>query len=239
MGRKTKTKRRRRSLASHFLTMLGLSSILAVLAVGFLSLGLIKLPQPCANSISCVKDLSGRYEPGIAGVFMGSKIQPPPYLAHNLAASNVLGGTSIPKHIFVDLTNQKLYAYEGQKQVFDFPVATGKWRPTPTGDFKIWIKLRYTRMTGGSGDDYYDLPNVPYVMFFASDTVPRSSGFSIHGAYWHNNFGYPMSHGCVNMRPEDAAKIYDWVSPATDGNTTYATDTDPGTQVTIFGQAPE
>ena len=89
-------------------------------------------------------------------------------------------------------------------------------------------------MSGGSGDDYYDLPNVPYVMFFSNDEVPASLGFSLHGTYWHNNFGHPMSHGCVNMKTTDVAKLYEWATPVADSNITHATQDNPGTKVTIF-----
>ena len=65
-------------------------------------------------------------------------------------------------------------------------------------------------MSGGSGTDYYNLPNVPYVMYFYHY-------FGLHGAYWHNNFGHTMSHGCVNMRPIDAGAIFDWVDGPKNG----------------------
>jgi lipoprotein-anchoring transpeptidase ErfK/SrfK len=117
-------------------------------------------------------------------------------------------------------------------------VSTGKWHPTPTGDFTIWEKIRATRMTGGEGADFYDLPNVPYVMFFGGSGVPDGDGFSLHGAYWHDNFGHPMSHGCVNMRIVDAEKLYDWADPPTNGNTTLSSTESPGTEITIYGQAP-
>ena len=68
-------------------------------------------------------------------------------------------------------------------------------------------------MSGGSGSDYYNLPNVPYVMFFANDEVAKSRGYSFHGAYWHNNFGHPMSHGCINMRTEEAKWLFLWATP--------------------------
>ncbi len=93
-------------------------------------------------------------------------------------------------------------------------------------------------MTGGEGADYYDLPNVPFVMFFGNDQVPDGAGFSLHGAYWHDNFGHPMSHGCVNMRQIDAETLYNWVDPTTDGLVTLATDANSGTKVTIFGTPP-
>jgi lipoprotein-anchoring transpeptidase ErfK/SrfK len=137
----------------------------------------------------------------------------------------------------VDLTNQKLYAYEGKTKIFDFDVSTGKWGATPTGNFRIWIWLRYTRMSGGSGSTYYNLPNVPYTMFFYSDSLPKSRGYALHGAYWHNNFGHPMSHGCVNLRIDDAGKLFAWTNP-TAQSTAYPTEENPGTLITIYGTAP-
>ena len=115
------------------------------------------------------------------------------------------------KRIEVSLDNQKLYAFEDNKLEYDFLVSTGlPWWPTPKGTFYPWIKLRYDRMIGGSPEygTYYDLPNVPWVVYFYNDSVPKSGGYSIHGTYWHNNFGTPMSHGCINLSIEDAQKIY-------------------------------
>ena len=197
-----------------------------------------KKTSVCANSISCVRDLTGKYEESTKGVFLGREVTAPSYAVQD-TPQHVLGTTSGPKHISVDLSAQRLYAYEGETKVYDFPVSTGKWAPTPTGEFKIWIKLRHTRMSGGTGADYYNLPNVPYTMFYYNESVPKSRGFSLHGAYWHNNFGYPMSHGCVNMRPVDAEKIFDWAEPATEAGITYATDSNPGTTVTVYGEAPK
>lgn len=107
--------------------------------------------------------------------------------------------------IDVDLSEQRLYAYEGDTVVKTFVVSTGTWQyPTVTGTFKIYVKLRYTDM---SGPDYY-LPDVPYVMYFYK-------GYGLHGTYWHNNFGVPMSHGCVNLSIPDAAWLYNWASVGT------------------------
>lgn len=212
-----------------------------VLVLGvFVPKFIVKQSQPCANSLSCIKDLSGDYKPSIEAIFMGKKITQPTYLAQNQnPQTNVLGASRKQKHIFVDLSSQMLQAYEGEKVVLRFPISSGKWGRTPTGDFKIWVKLRNTRMEGGSGSDYYNLPNVPYTMFYYNDEVSKSRGFSLHGAYWHNNFGYPMSHGCVNIRPDDAEKLYNWADPVTEGTTTYATAETPGTIVTVFGDTPE
>jgi lipoprotein-anchoring transpeptidase ErfK/SrfK len=113
--------------------------------------------------------------------------------------------------IDVDLSQQRVYAYEGDVIVNSFIVSTGTWRtPTVTGRFKIWIKLRSTTMSGPG----YRLTNVPYTMYF-------HKGYGLHGTYWHNNFGTPMSHGCVNLRTEDAAWLFNWASVGTVVNVHY------------------
>ncbi|HUG34626.1 MAG TPA: L,D-transpeptidase family protein [Anaerolineales bacterium] len=107
--------------------------------------------------------------------------------------------------IDVDLTNQMVYAYEGDTIVNSFVVSTGTWMtPTVTGKYKIWIKLKKTNM---SGPGYY-LADVPYVMYF-------HKGYGLHGTYWHNNFGTPMSHGCVNLSISDAEWLYNWAFEGT------------------------
>ena len=118
--------------------------------------------------------------------------------------------TAGEKWIEIDLSEQRLNMKEGDKTVGSFLVSTGKWAPTPQGEWRIWTKLRYTRMTGGSKalGTYYNLPNVPYVMYYYQ-------GYGIHGAYWHNNFGHPMSHGCVNMKPEEAGIVFNWADIGT------------------------
>lgn len=131
----------------------------------------------------------------------------------NDTTSQVLGETNIAKRIEINLSSQRLLAIEGDNTtVYDFPISSGKWGQTPTGTFKIWIKLKYTLMKGGSKalGTYYYLPNVPYTMFFYNDEIPKWRGYGIHGAYWHNNFGQPMSHGCINLKPDDAKTIFNW-----------------------------
>lgn len=204
--------------------------VLIVPAV-FLFLVTIQQQAPCANSISCIKNLNVDVENNAIGIFMGQRVTPPKIdLAQDRGKTSVLGDQTATgeKHIYVDLTNQTLYAYQGKTLFMQTLVSTGKWGRTPTGDFKIWVRLRATRMTGGSGADYYNLPNVPYTMFFAGDGVSAAAGFSLHGTYWHNNFGHPMSHGCVNMRIVDAEKIYYWIDDPTVAQT----------PVTIYGQTP-
>lgn len=196
----------------------------------------------CANSISCIKDLTGVYE-GNAAVaqFEGTTIPVQKEIATVYPITNVLGKSNQDKRIEINLSNQRLYAYEGNTKTYEFPVSTGKWYSTPTGTFYTWIKLRYTRMEGGNKaiGTYYNLPNVPYVMYFYNESTPRAQGFGIHGAYWHNNFGHPMSHGCVNMRIEDAEKLYNWADPPTNAYTTYPDNNNPGTLVAIYGVTPK
>lgn len=113
--------------------------------------------------------------------------------------------------IDVDLSQQMVYAYEGDVVVNSFIVSTGVARtPTVTGKYKIWIKVRIQDM---SGPGYY-LRDVPYVMFFYKD-------YGFHGTYWHNNFGTPMSRGCVNLTIDDAAWLYNWSSVGTVVNVHY------------------
>jgi lipoprotein-anchoring transpeptidase ErfK/SrfK len=113
--------------------------------------------------------------------------------------------------IDIDLSNQRLYAYQGGTFINSFLVSTGTWMyPTVTGRYKIYVKYLYADMTG---PDYY-LPNVPYVMYFYK-------GYGIHGTYWHNNFGTPMSHGCVNLRTPDAEWVFNWSSIGTVVNIHY------------------
>ena len=173
--------------------------------------------------------------------FLGAKVTPPSLATLN-ELTRVLGTSSdSEKRIEVDLTNQRVYAFEGNHKVHEFIVSTGKWGRTPTGNFRIWAKVKSQKMSGGSASDntYYYLPNVPWVMFFSNNEVAASRGFSFHGTYWHNNFGHPMSHGCVNISPANAEKLYNWVEPPAKGNTTYIKDSESSTPVTIYGTAPK
>lgn len=110
------------------------------------------------------------------------------------------------RYIEVNLSAQTLTAWQGDTAVLYTSVSTGTWAtPTVTGRFSIGTKYTAQRMTGPG----YDLPGVPWVMYFYG-------GYAIHGTYWHNNFGTPMSHGCVNMRTDEAAFLYNWAPPGTE-----------------------
>lgn len=168
---------------------------------------------PCANSISCKEVPKFESETNAIGTYNNQPVRVPNIsLSQSENINPVLGvqTSRSKKHIYVNLTTQTLAAYEGKELFIQTPISSGLWGKTPKGDFTIWTKFRATRMTGGSGADYYDLPNVPYVMFFSNNEVPGSAGFSIHGTYWHNNFGHAMSHGCVNMKTTDVAKLFEW-----------------------------
>lgn len=245
MKRSKKRKKTKKGL--YPVSFVRISFYLSVIVIVLLAVTYVVKPfkgenERCANSVSCISDLSGEYdESSQLGTFEGKTVAVPPYVAYNPSALVLGENAGSNKRIYIDLTNQKLTAHEGETVVYEFPVSSGKpWWPTPTGDFRIWIKLRYTRMTGGSkeGGDYYSVPNVPYTMYFYNDKIPKYRGYGVHGAYWHNNFGNPMSHGCVNLRPEDAEKLYYWTTPAPDKATTYANDDNPGTLITISGVTP-
>ena len=105
----------------------------------------------------------------------------------------------------INLSQQRLTAYQGNSPVFSTSISSGvAGRRTPTGRFAVRTKIPSQRMSGPG----YNLAGVPYVMYFAGANA-------IHGTYWHNNFGHPMSHGCVNMRIPEAKWLYNWASIGT------------------------
>jgi hypothetical protein len=107
--------------------------------------------------------------------------------------------------IVIDLSQQRLYAWQGQKLIYSFRISTGKTStPTPRGRFRITSKYRYHRMRGRG----YDIPNVPYAMYFYR-------GYAIHGAFWHNRFGTPVSRGCVNLPVYQARQLFRWANNGT------------------------
>lgn len=105
----------------------------------------------------------------------------------------------------VDLTQQTFAAYEGERMVYAGLISSGlpRW-PTRLGLFDVWSRHTTTRMSGGVlGDDYYYIEDVPHNMYFDGE-------IALHGAYWHDDFGRPKSHGCVNMPPRAAEWIFHW-----------------------------
>jgi LysM repeat protein len=110
------------------------------------------------------------------------------------------------KRIVVDLSDQTLTAWQGDTVALYTNVSTGTAAtPTVTGYYRIDRKYPSQRMIGPG----YDIPDVPSVMYFWQ-------GYAFHGAYWHNNFGTPMSHGCIHLRPGEAQWLYNWAAAGTD-----------------------
>ncbi|MFB2645367.1 L,D-transpeptidase [Raphidiopsis sp. BLCC-F218] len=126
------------------------------------------------------------------------------------ASQNIAEAIPAPKKsperwIQVDLSQQKLTAWEGKRRVYTVKISSGKKStPTPVGRFRIQSKHRTTRMRGRG----YDLANVPYTLYY-------HGSYAIHGAYWHKRFGTPVSHGCINLPPNRARLIFNWASVGT------------------------
>jgi hypothetical protein len=133
------------------------------------------------------------------------------------------------KWIEINLYEQTLAAYEGERMVYATLVSSGlpQWQ-TAQGLFRIWLKVKLGKMSGREGySDYYFLEDVPWSMYFYES-------FALHGAYWHDKFGLRHSHGCVNLPPRDAKWLFDWVTPATSPyNFTLPTEEDPGAWVWV------
>lgn len=107
--------------------------------------------------------------------------------------------------IGVDISDQTLTAWEGDTIVYSVSISTGRAEePTPTGVFSIQEKHEKAWMQG----ENYEIPNVPYTMYY-------SGNYAIHGTYWHDSFGTPVSNGCVNVPIEQAAWLYNWASIGT------------------------
>jgi hypothetical protein len=121
------------------------------------------------------------------------------------------------KRVVVDLGQQTVSCFEGGREVYFCRVSTGpkltldddpkpRWA-TPVGRHTIWRKLVSVHMTGGTTGGGYDLPGIGWTTLFS----PK--GMAIHSTFWHNSFGVPRSHGCVNACPQDAQWIFRWTLP--------------------------
>lgn len=135
------------------------------------------------------------------------------------------------KQIHMDTATQLVTAFEGQNAVLTARCSSGgKGTKTPLGNFLTFHKGSTVHMTndGAAGAGHgYDLPGVPWVSFFTG------TGISFHGTYWHNDYGTPRSHGCVNLLPADAKFIYRWTSPVVPPDTRYLYAPGQGTVVQI------
>jgi hypothetical protein len=121
--------------------------------------------------------------------------------------------TGDERWIDVDVGTQTLVAYEGARPVFATLVSTGRPGPataTPTGTFRVWVKLAEDTMDDLERTDLesnYAIEAVPWVQYF-------SEGIALHAAFWHDDFGRRRSHGCVNLAPRDAQRLFGLTSPA-------------------------
>lgn len=137
------------------------------------------------------------------------------------------------KHIVVDLSTQLVTAFEGEKLVFSQRCSSGvKGTDTPKGDFLTYHKGASVHMTN-EGDaieeeTVYSLPGVPWCSFFTG------AGNAFHGTWWHNDYGRPRSHGCVNLPSEAAKFIYRWTKPNVPPDSDYIHLPGQGTKVQIF-----
>jgi hypothetical protein len=138
--------------------------------------------------------------------------------------------------IDVDLETQTLVAYEGRRPVFATIVSTGKGKPgtplaTPKGTHRVWIKLLTSDMDNLEDENaarYYRMEDVPWVQYF-------SKGVGLHGAFWHRSFGQVRSHGCVNLTPLDAERLFWWTAPHMPAGWTAAFPTvhEPGSVIRV------
>jgi hypothetical protein len=107
------------------------------------------------------------------------------------------------KWVYVDLDEQVLTAYEGDRPVYATLVSTGKDdKPSHAGLYRVWLKTRHDRMHG----EGYDVEEVPSIMYF-------HGGEALHGAFWHDRFGFRVTHGCINLSPTDATWLFNWAPP--------------------------
>lgn len=143
---------------------------------------------------------------GSVGVAVSPAVRPALALTNEEIAAQVERlQQSNQRWLQVDLSSQRLYAWEGNTPVYAVIVSTGKpSTPTVRGVFAIQSMHRTARMRGAD----YDVPNVPWTMYF-------HRGYAIHGAYWHHNFGTPVSHGCVNVAVDHAEWFFNWSSIGT------------------------
>ncbi len=107
--------------------------------------------------------------------------------------------------IEINLTTQRLIAWEGNRSVYGVLISTGRAEtPTLPGVFAIQSKREIDQMVG----ENYNVPDVPFAMYY-------NGGYAIHGAYWHHNFGTPMSHGCTNVAVDHAEWLFNWANVGT------------------------
>jgi hypothetical protein len=148
------------------------------------------------------------------------------------------------KWLDIDLATQTLVAYVGSKPIYATLVSTGRIKDeldplknfeTPTGEFRITSKHLTATMDGDHAiDGPYSIEDVPYVMYF-------QLAFALHSAFWHNGFGRPRSHGCVNLAPADARWVFNFIEPQlpVPFHGVFPRPDAPSTRLYIHGKTPE
>ncbi|MBN1535243.1 MAG: L,D-transpeptidase [Anaerolineales bacterium] len=131
------------------------------------------------------------------------------------------------KKIVVNLANQKVAAFENGRMVFAAPASTGTFEgSTPVGEYRIERKQPSRHMAADEGNGF-DLPGVPWVCFISW------TGVSLHGTYWHHDYGTPRSHGCINLTPKAAKWLFRWTTPIVPFGEDYVEDKEAGTKVIV------
>lgn len=144
--------------------------------------------------------------------------------------------------IDVDLHDQVLVAYDGRRPRYVTLISSGRSKtPSPELDYRTpagLLRIRGKHLTSTMDNDEpgeppYSLEDVPYVMYF-------KGAYAFHSAFWHDQFGRPRSHGCVNMAPRDAKWLYNWAGPdlPESWHGGSATEDNPGTWVYVHGETP-
>jgi hypothetical protein len=134
-------------------------------------------------------------------VYSEALFTPPPMAT----ISGVPADPNGEKWVMINITLQYLWAYQGDQVLWQGFVSTGTAKfATPPGSYRVLSKLESQTMEGVLGGEYYNVPDVPDVLYFTD------RGHALHGTYWHNNFGTPMSHGCVNLPMDVADWMYQW-----------------------------
>ena len=215
-------------LTRPMLLLIGATALaIGVLRVSFLSLAKSQSFAGCPGNLSQI----GFDPTQTVAIWANQPIPPLLALAESpLVDKRILGATLEEKWIEVDLSDQKLIAHQGNSIFLESLISSGLFGKTPPGEYRIWYKIRATKMEGGTRgtNTYYYLPNVPYTMFFNGD-------IGVHGTYWHQNFGQPMSHGCVNAPTPIAEKLFYWADPQLpEGKWAIrSSETNPGTRVVV------
>lgn len=163
---------------------------------------LSRIAQRYGLSLQQVMDMNGISNPN--HVYVGQRLQ---VIGGNSQGLDLTYAPAVgTKRIDVNLSTQSLTAWYGDQVILNTLISSGTdYAPTVTGRYRIGNKYPVQRMIGRD----YDIPDVPWVMYFWED-------YAFHGAYWHNNFGTPMSHGCIHLRPGEAEYLFAWADVGTE-----------------------